>query len=65
MDEGIRSAVHRPLAAWILPVRLLCYLGLHRWQRERTDEGEWFRRCRRCGEDRDISKAGVDIRWML
>ena len=35
--------------------RFRCYLGWHSWQRIRTDDGEWFKKCRACGKFSDIS----------
>ena len=29
---------------------LLCYLGLHRWQQKRSDDGEPYEECSRCGK---------------
>ena len=34
--------------------RLRCYLGLHSWQRIRTEDGQWFKECRACGKFSDI-----------
>jgi len=34
--------------------KLRCYLGLHRWQRLRTDGGPWYNNCRDCGKFGDI-----------
>jgi hypothetical protein len=31
--------------------RVLCVVGMHRWQWLKTDDGERYRRCRRCGKD--------------
>jgi hypothetical protein len=28
-----------------------CAIGRHRWAREKNDDGEAYRRCRRCGKD--------------
>src|SRR4051812_3628741 len=30
--------------------KLRCYLGLHRWQRLRSDGGPWYNNCRDCGK---------------
>jgi predicted cupin superfamily sugar epimerase len=32
-----------------------CRLGLHRWQRLRNPEGGWYRECRECGKQRNVS----------
>jgi len=37
---------------------LLCYLGLHRWQRKRSDDGKPYKECRRCGKFLDVTKPG-------
>lgn len=34
--------------------RVLCYLGLHSWQRKKADGGGWYKECRRCGRFRDV-----------
>jgi hypothetical protein len=36
-----------------------CRLRLHRWQRLRGANGQWYRECRSCGKQRiDIYKEG-------
>jgi hypothetical protein len=36
-----------------------CRLRLHRWQRLRGANGQWYRECRGCGKERiDIYKEG-------
>ena len=37
---------------------LLCYLGLHRWQRKLSDD-EPYMECSRCGKFRDVGKYVV------
>jgi hypothetical protein len=55
-----------PTVVLIEPVRLMakeaamakpwrCRLGLHRWQRLRNPEGGWYRECRECGKQRNVS----------
>jgi len=34
--------------------RLRCYLGLHRWQKLRDDQGGQYKECRDCGKFVDI-----------
>lgn len=34
--------------------KLRCYLGLHRYERRRTEDGKWYQECRYCGKFRDI-----------
>jgi hypothetical protein len=34
-----------------------CRVRLHRWQRLRNPEGGWYRECRECGTQRDISRG--------
>jgi signal transduction histidine kinase len=46
-------------------MRLLCSLGLHRWQDKRAEDGEQYRQCGRCGKDKDLSKPVIDIRGSL
>lgn len=31
---------------------LLCWVGVHAWRTERTDDGDGFERCARCRRDR-------------
>jgi hypothetical protein len=31
--------------------RIWCWVGVHRWQVVRTEDGRPYRRCRRCGKD--------------
>lgn len=31
---------------------LMCWLGLHHWTQQWTDDGQDFDRCSRCGKDR-------------
>jgi hypothetical protein len=38
--------------------RLRCYLGLHRYERRRTEEGKWYEECRSCGKF--VTTAAVD-----
>ena len=33
---------------------LLCYLGLHRWQRKRSDDGKPYKECQRRGQFKDV-----------
>ena len=42
--------------------RLLCRLGVHRWQHARTDEGTRYRTCGRCGKDGDYEGVGAALR---
>ena len=37
---------------------LHCRLRIHRWQRLRNPEGDWYRECRRCGKERSSSGTG-------
>ena len=32
-----------------------CRLRIHRWQRLRNPEGGWYRECRECGKQRNVS----------
>jgi len=32
---------------------MLCRLGMHSWQDKRTDDGEPYIECRRCGQEND------------
>ena len=36
--------------------RFRCYLGLHSWRRFRSDDGQWYKKCRACGKVADISR---------
>jgi hypothetical protein len=36
--------------------RLRCYLGLHGFERRRTDDGRWYKECRDCGKFLNISE---------
>lgn len=35
--------------------KLRGYLGLHSWQRIRTGDGQWFKKCRACDKFSGIS----------
>lgn len=35
----------------MMVTRAICAIGLHRWRWEKTDDGEKYRHCRRCGKD--------------
>jgi hypothetical protein len=36
-------------------MRLLCYIGLHSYERHHAgDGGGFYNKCRRCGRERDI-----------
>jgi len=37
--------------------RLRCYLGLHRWQRLKSDGGGWYMKCRDCGKYDEIPES--------
>jgi hypothetical protein len=30
--------------------KLRCYLALHRWERLRSDSGDWYKECQDCGK---------------
>jgi len=34
--------------------KLRCYLGLHRYERRKTDDGQWYKECRDCGKFLDM-----------
>jgi hypothetical protein len=62
-DASLGSALEEPVwpmpkeAAMAKPWR--CRLRLHRWQRLRGANGQWYRECRGCGKERiDIYKEG-------
>ena len=38
-----------------MPKPWLCRIGRHRWQRLRNPEGGWYRECRKCGKQRNVS----------
>jgi hypothetical protein len=38
----------------VIVKKLRCYLGLHRYERRRTDEGTWYKECRDCGKFVDV-----------
>jgi hypothetical protein len=35
-----------------------CYLGFHRWQKLRNDDGDWYEKCRFCGKFGDVPRGG-------
>jgi len=39
--------------------RFLCLVGRHRWARVRTDDGQPYRACRRCGKDKGTEAINV------
>lgn len=39
--------------------RLRCYLGLHRYEPRRTDDGKWYKECRFCGKFLDVPEPFV------
>jgi hypothetical protein len=62
-DASLGSGLEEPVwpmpkeAAMAKPWR--CRLRLHRWQRLRGANGQWYRECRDCGKERiDIYKEG-------
>jgi len=38
-----------------------CRLGIHRWQKLRTPEGRWYKRCRACGTEVDVDEGGSGV----
>jgi hypothetical protein len=45
-----------------MPKKLRCYLGLHRFERRRTEDGAAYKECRDCEKLRDQSAFTVTIR---
>jgi uncharacterized OB-fold protein len=43
--------------------RLRCYLGYHRWQRVRAEDGSFYRKCRDCGKDSFPPEGQVPLEW--
>jgi hypothetical protein len=39
--------------------KLRCYLGRHRWQKKRDDEGSFYLECRDCRKFKDILTADI------
>lgn len=37
--------------------RLLCRLGMHRWQRLKAEGGGWYKKCQCCRKLEDIPDA--------
>jgi hypothetical protein len=37
--------------------KLLCYLGKHRWQRLRNEDGDFYLKCRDCGKFGDLTQV--------
>jgi hypothetical protein len=53
----------RKEAAMAKPWR--CRLRLHRWQRLRSADGQWYRECRGCGKQHiNVYKEGAKPTWM-
>jgi hypothetical protein len=44
-----------------MPKKLRCYLGLHRYQRRQTEEGEAYKECRDCAKLRDQSALTITV----
>ena len=42
---------------------LLCRLGLHDYVKHRTDDGEPYTECARCGKYRDTSRRSGTLPW--
>jgi hypothetical protein len=36
---------------------LRCYLGWHSWLRLRTDDGQWYKKCRSCRKFANIGST--------
>ena len=44
---------------------LRCLVRLHSWRENRTDDGEQYLRCKRCGVDRsDPPSAGTNVQHL-
>jgi hypothetical protein len=41
--------------------KLRCYLGLHRYQNRRTDQGERYKQCRDCEKFQDQSATAITV----
>lgn len=48
-----------------MSTRLLCRVGLHKWQHLKGPEGEPYRSCRRCRKDGDYEgfRAALRAGW--
>ena len=42
---------------------LLCLVGRHRYVRRRTEDGEAYTECARCGKHRDTSRRSGTLPW--
>jgi hypothetical protein len=40
--------------------RIMCRIGLHRWERRRTEDGQWYVACARCDKDGPYDPDAVD-----
>jgi hypothetical protein len=47
-----------PVQETVMPRPWRCRARIHRWRRIRNPEGGWYRECRHCGTQQDLSNPG-------